>query len=94
MIEPSGEFWISKDRIIKMSDVFGNMIYGYDILTEEFVGEDIGDCFPITKSILNLMANERARVVLADFYGGDYYEKAKLFGIGVRSWSRRKAEWV
>lgn len=71
--------------IIKASDERDGVIYGYDLLTENFVAVRSKDCQRLPECIFRLIGNEQAKAVLAIEGAINDEEAAKTLGVSVRT---------
>ena len=88
----SVSFWISQTHIIKESSTTIKTVCGFDILTENYVEADRSECFRLTESIIQLLSNRKALILLADSVGDHAQDKANILGKGLRTWSRMMEE--
>lgn len=57
--------YYDNDVVIKAQSIEKDFVYGYDIITEEFCKRKLADLLPITKPIINLIGDEKLRLLIA-----------------------------
>lgn len=82
------------DKIImKASSVENNIIYGYNIVTEEFCAMKLSEMIPMNNMILNIVKDEYLRVLIVARCSKTRKEFAAILGCGDRKAQRLFAKY-
>lgn len=82
------------DKIImKASSVENNIIYGYNILTEEFCAMKLPEMIPMNDMILKIVTDEYLRVLIVARSSKTRKEFATILGCGERKAQRLFAKY-
>lgn len=76
---------ITENHIIKIQFGDKKYLYGYDLITEKFVKVLIKDCRPFPKIMLQLISNEKLKILILDQLCSDLEHAAEVSRLSVRN---------
>ena len=76
---------LTNEYIINVTEIVNDTVFGYDMVSEDFVRVDVKECFPFSKSIIKLLGSERLRFLIASQCAEHEDQIADILGVSERT---------